>query len=216
LAVPLNVLVWGLLEALSFTVKVPVKVPWAVGSNITKIVQLVPGDNAKTHWLKSAKGPVTVTLLTETAVVPLLVKVKDCQAVPVLAGMVPKLRLAGLSVTVPPPPAAFTVSDTIAVCVSAPETPVIVTVAVPVVAVELAVKVTTLVEVVGLVPKLAVTPAGRPEADKLTLPVKPPDGVTLTVLFALLPCVTVALAGEAEREKLGAAVAFTVNEIVVV
>jgi hypothetical protein len=91
-----------------------------------------------------------------------------------------------------------------------------VTVEVPVVALALTVKVTTLVDVVGLVPKLAVTPAGRPEADKLTLPVKPPDGVTLTVLFALLPCVTVTLAGEAESEKLGAAVAFTVNEIVVV
>ena len=81
--------------------------------------------------------------------------------------------------------------------------PVMVTVDVPVVAVELALKVTTLVDVVGLVPKVAVTPEGNPEADKVTLPVKPPEGVTVTVLFPLVPCVTVKLEGEAESVKLG-------------
>jgi hypothetical protein len=78
-----------------------------------------------------------------------------------------------------------------------------VTVAVPVAAVGLAVNVTVLVDVVGLVPKVAVTPAGRPEADRLTLPVKPPEGVTVIVLLPLLPCVTLKLAGEADREKFG-------------
>jgi len=78
-----------------------------------------------------------------------------------------------------------------------------VTDAVPVVAVELAVNVTELVDVVGLVPKLAVTPEGNPEADNVTLPVKPPDGVTVTVLLPLLPCTTVKLEGEAERVKFG-------------
>ena len=62
-----------------------------------------------------------------------------------------------------------------------------VTVEVPVAAVELAVNVTELVEVVGLVPKLAVTPEGRPEADKVTLPVKPFDGLTVIVLLPLEP-----------------------------
>lgn len=81
--------------------------------------------------------------------------------------------------------------------------PVMVTVEVPVVAVELAVNVTTLVEVVGLVPNVAVTPAGRPEADKVTAPVNPPEGVTVTVLLPLVPCVTVKLEGEAESVKLG-------------
>lgn len=76
-----------------------------------------------------------------------------------------------------------------------------VTVDVPVVAVELAVKVTELVDVVGLVPKLAVTPDGKPEADRVTLPVKPPESVTVMVLLALLPCVTLTLEGEAESEK---------------
>ena len=86
-----------------------------------------------------------------------------------------------------------------------PDIPVIVTVEVPVAAVALAVKVTTLVDVVGLVPNVAVTPAGRPEADNVTLPVKPPEGVTVIVLLPLLPCVTAKLAGEADSEKSGVA-----------
>lgn len=98
---------------------------------------------------------------------------------------------------------AFTVSETVVVCESVPDVPVMVTVAVPVVAVELAVRVKTLVDVAGLVPKLAVTPAGRPEADKVTLPVNPPEGVTVIVLFPLLPRFTLKLAGEADSEKLG-------------
>lgn len=86
---------------------------------------------------------------------------------------------------------------------SVPEAPVIVTVKVPVVAVLLAASVTTLVEVVGLVPNVAVTPEGRPDADKVTLPVNPPEGVTVIVLFPLFPWVTVRLAGEADSVKLG-------------
>ena len=92
----------------------------------------------------------------------------------------------------------------------------IVTVAAPVVAVLLAVKVRTLVEVVGLVPNAAVTPVGRPEADKLTLPVNPPVSVTVIVLVAVLPCTTLTLAGEAESEKSGCAGAVMVSETVVV
>jgi len=84
--------------------------------------------------------------------------------------------------------------------VSVPDVPVMVTVAVPVVAVELAVSVTALVDVVGLVPKLAVTPAGSPDAERLTLPVKPFTGFTVIVLVPLPPCVTVTLAGDAESE----------------
>ena len=112
--------------------------------------------------------------------------------------------------------AEFTVSVTVVECDKAPLVPVMVTVAVPVVAVALAVKVRTLVEVVGFVPKLAVTPERKPDADRLTLPVKPPEGVTEIVVFPLLPWTTVTLEGEAESEKFGLVTAFTVREIVVV
>jgi hypothetical protein len=72
-----------------------------------------------------------------------------------------------------------------------------------VVAVELAAKVTTLVPVVGFVPKVAVTPAGKPEAERVTLPVKPPDLFTVIVELPLLPRVTDKLLGDADSEKFG-------------
>jgi hypothetical protein len=81
-----------------------------------------------------------------------------------------------------------------------PDVPVMVTFDVPVVAVELAVNVTTLVDVVGLVPKVAVTPEGRPDAERLTEPVKPFRSVTDTVLLPLLPWVTLNEEGDAESE----------------
>ena len=78
----------------------------------------------------------------------------------------------------------------------APET---VTVTVPVAAVLLAASVNMLV--LAVLPGLndAVTPLGRPDADKLTLPLKPPCGETVTVLVPLVPWTTLRLFGEAER-----------------
>ena len=52
---------------------------------------------------------------------------------------------------------------------------------------------------------VAVTPEGNPEADKVTLPVNPPEGVSVMVLVPVVPCFTVRLEGEAESEKLGVA-----------
>jgi len=79
-----------------------------------------------------------------------------------------------------------------------------VTVAVPVAAVLLAVSVRTLVEVVGFTLKPAVTPVGRFKADSVTLPLKPPTGVTVTVVVpAAPPCVMVTLPGDADKLKFG-------------
>src|ERR1700733_2834753 len=80
-----------------------------------------------------------------------------------------------------------------------------VTVEVPVVAVALAVRVSTLVPVVGLVPNVAVTPLGRPDAASVTLPVNPFTSCTVMVLVPLPPWVTVRLLGESESVKLGVA-----------
>jgi len=77
----------------------------------------------------------------------------------------------------------------------------------------LAVKVTVLEAVVGLVPKAAVIPVGRPLAASVTEPVNPFAGATATVLAAVAACATETLAGEEDRVKLGAAV--TVRAIVV-
>jgi len=83
--------------------------------------------------------------------------------------------------------------------VKLPDEPVTVTVTVPVVAVLLAVKVSVLLLAVLVGLNVAVTPLGRPEADKLTLLLKPFTGVTVIVLAPLVPWTTVMLPGEAER-----------------
>ena len=73
---------------------------------------------------------------------------------------------------------ALTVRARVVVAVRLPEVPVMVTVELPVVAVELAVRVRMLLPVVGFVPKAAVTPLGRPEAARVTLPENPPASAT--------------------------------------
>ena len=68
-----------------------------------------------------------------------------------------------------------------------PDVPVTVTVAVTVVAVALAVKLNVLVDVAGFGLKAAVTPVGKPEAERVTFPLKPLDGLTVIVLVLLAP-----------------------------
>ena len=51
----------------------------------------------------------------------------------------------------------------------------------------------------------AVTPEGKPPTVKVGVPVKPFRGVTVTVLEADAPCVTIKLAGAVANVKLGAA-----------
>jgi hypothetical protein len=98
------------------------------------------------------------------------------------------------------------VRETVVVFVKLADVPVTVTVTVPVAAVLLAVSVNVLVLVV--LPGLndAVTPLGRPDADKLTLLLKPFCGVTVMVLALLAPCEIVKLLGEVERVKFGGGV----------
>src|SRR5580700_475669 len=100
---------------------------------------------------------------------------------------------------------AVTVRAIVVVAVKLPDVPVMVTVAVPVVAVLLAVSVRTLEPVVGFVPNAAVTPLGKPDAARVTLPLNPFTSVTVMVLVPLLPWVTVRLLGESESVKLGVA-----------
>jgi len=98
---------------------------------------------------------------------------------------------------------AFTVRLSVVVFVNVPDVPVTVTVTVPVAAVALAVSVSVLVEVVGFGLNAAVTPLGKPDAERVTLPLKPFTGAMVIVLVPLLPCVTVTLFGGAERLKFG-------------
>jgi len=105
------------------------------------------------------------------------------------------------------------VREMVVVLVRAPEVPVTVTVTDPVVAVLLAVSVSVLVLVVLPGLNEAVTPEGKPEADKVTLPLKPFRALTEMVLVPVAPCVKVRLLGEAESVKFGGGL--TVRESVV-
>ena len=80
--------------------------------------------------------------------------------------------------------AGVTVRLIVVVCVKLPDVPVIVTTAVPVEAVALGVRVRVLLLVAGLGLNAAVTPLGKLEADRLTFPLKPFDGVMVIVLVA--------------------------------
>ena len=91
------------------------------------------------------------------------------------------------------------VREIVVVFVKLPDLPETVTAAVPVAAVLVAVSVSVLVLAVLAGLNDAVTPLGRPDADKLTLPVKPFCGVTAMVLAPLVPCTIVKLFGDAER-----------------
>jgi len=64
--------------------------------------------------------------------------------------------------------------------------------------------------------KEAVTPEGRPDAAKATVPLNPFCGVTVIVEEPLVPCEMAKILGEAERVKLGVAAALTVRLRVVV
>jgi hypothetical protein len=87
----------------------------------------------------------------------------------------------------------------VAVFVKLPDVPVMVTGTVLMVAVLLAVNVSVLVVVAGFVLNDAVTPLGRPDADKVTAALKPFCGVTVIVVGPLAPWAMLRLVGDAER-----------------
>jgi hypothetical protein len=73
------------------------------------------------------------------------------------------------------------------VLVRAPEVPVMVIVEVPITTVAPALRATVVEAGSGLELKDAVTPLGRPDAEKVTLPVKPLRGETVTALEPDVP-----------------------------
>lgn len=112
--------------------------------------------------------------------------------------------------------AALTVTEMVVMAVALPDVPVMVTVAGPVAAVLLAVSVSVLVvraeTVAGFGLNDHVSPAGKPDADNVTLPLKPFCGVTEMLLVPLAPCVTGTVDGDADSVKLGAGGAGTPTE----
>jgi len=89
------------------------------------------------------------------------------------------------------------------VLVKLPDVPVTVTANAPTVAALFADRVKRLVVVAGFEPKLAVTPAGSPEADRVTLPLKPFSGLMVMVVEPAAPWRMVKLAGDVDKRKFG-------------
>src|SRR5207248_8885403 len=73
--VPLRVTVCGLLAAESVMVRVPLRVPAAVGVNVTLIVQLPPPARKLPQLLFCEKSPLAAMLLIATALAVVLLKV---------------------------------------------------------------------------------------------------------------------------------------------
>ena len=113
-----------------------------------------------------------------------------------LAGVADKLKFG----------AATTARESVVELLTLPLTPLMVTVKVPMAALLLAVKVKVLVLEVLAGLNDAVTPPGRPEAERLTAPLNPLSGVTVMVLLTCAPCVTPSPAGAAERVNVAAGV----------
>jgi hypothetical protein len=101
-------------------------------------------------------------------------------------------------------PTTLTASETVVELVKLPLVPVIVNSTLPVLAVPLAVRVKILEVVMGFGLKDAVTPLGRAETDRLTLPPKPFSSVTPMVVVTLDPWLRLKLFGDAESTKPGA------------
>ena len=75
----------------------------------------------------------------------------------------------------------------------------------------LAVSFSTLVPVVGFVLQVGVTPLGRPEAARLTLPVNSFSGVIVMAVATEAPGARVRVAGETSRVKQGTGLRLTVR-----
>jgi hypothetical protein len=93
---PVSVITWGLLPALSTTVGVPFRVPPAVGSKNTPIEQLAPGASELPHVLRAAKseGP-TATLVIVMVVIVKLVSWAFCGRPEVPTNWLGKLSVGG-------------------------------------------------------------------------------------------------------------------------
>ena len=136
-------------------------VPLAVSVNVLVLVVLLGLKDADTPLGKPATDKFTLLLKPFCgATVMVLVPVPPCRTVNA-AGRAESPKV-GIGVTV---------RDRLVVLTKLPEVPIMVTLSVPAAAVLPAVNVSVLLPVVLLGLKDAVTPFGRPEAVKLTLPV---------------------------------------------
>jgi len=78
--VPVRFMVCELSAALSVIVTAPVRVPVAVGVNLTLIWQLDPAASGDLHVVVREKAPLVAMLVIFSAAVPVLARVTVCAA----------------------------------------------------------------------------------------------------------------------------------------
>lgn len=101
--VPVRLTVWGLPGALSLNDKVPVRVPCAVGVNVTLTVHFLPTSNVAPQVVfEIAKSPLALVLAILSVAVPALVSVTFFAALVVPTGVFAKVREVGVKLTSAP------------------------------------------------------------------------------------------------------------------
>ena len=96
--VPLNCTVCGEVEESSFTLRVPVVAPKAVGLKVTEILQLAPDASVFGHFVLSPKAPETETLLIVRASACVLLRVTVSALLVVFTTNAPNVTVVGLRV----------------------------------------------------------------------------------------------------------------------
>ena len=86
----------GLVGALSVIVSWPVRLPAAVGVNVTSITQLAPAAKLLPQVLSCAKSPLTLMPAIRRTAVPVLLRVTACAALAIPTGWLEKVKLAGV------------------------------------------------------------------------------------------------------------------------
>jgi len=175
---------------------VPVEVPWIVIADVPALAEVLAVSDSKLLPVVGFVPKEAVTPAGSPDAVRVTAPLNPPRSVTLIASVPPESGLIvraaadGVRVKLPVPPVEPMVSVIVVLAESVPDVPVIVTVDDPTAAVLLAFRVRTLAAVTGFVPKAAVTPAGNPEAARVTPPVNEPTSDTEMVSVPLLPRAT--------------------------
>jgi hypothetical protein len=164
-----------------------------------KVTKLEPAVGLEVNEALTPLGRPEAARVTE----PLkgLTSVTEMVSVPLVPCAIDKVEADGASLKLPVE-GAVTVKLMLVVALSEPEVPVMVIMLVAAAAELEAVKVTKLEPVVGLEVNAALTPLGRPEAARVTEPLKGLTSVTEMVSVPLVPCASDSEEAEGASEKL--------------
>lgn len=172
--VPARETVCGLPGALSVTSTLPISVPETVGLKTTVILQLAPAATLAPQLLIWVKSPVTVTLATVSAEVPVFVRIRFFCLLDVKTTVVGNVRLVGEKL-IPGPPVPVPLRATVCGLLGAVSAKVRVAVRAPMLTGEKLTLTTQLVPEATIVPHVLVS-AKSPGFDPVIATLSMPSG----------------------------------------